>query len=421
MKEKINRRGVLKVASAVVVSNAVSNSTAKPNASSANLAATEISSSWTNTPNQIWLGEEFWANPMEDWRIQNGMAQCTNSGANRNVHSLIHQLVDPKSAFQTSVVVYPIEKSQKDGGAALRLGVRSEINEYRSNCFAHKSGLNVGVVNDHLLVGKRKKKLAEQVNQKPFKISVTGTPQADKVQLNIEVALLDSGDAIGELAVIVDANDVIGNIALVSNFSVKSKSQFLSSHDNEYGRFGFSDWTIQGGAFGNEPNQKFGPILWSMYTLDRSGSDEEFTLKLNAFIGPVAIEDVQRFDFEFASPNGWKKLGGATIDPQCWVASFKFENWDAEVSQKYRLVFKQGKTDNSESVSYWHGTIQANPNAGKLRMAAMTCQKDYAFPYEPLVDSVAAMDPDILFFSGDQIYEDHGGYGLIRAPADRAI
>ena len=31
------------------------------------------------------------------------------------------------------------------------------------------------------------------------------------------------------------------------------------------------------------------------------------------------------------------------------------------------------------------------------------------------------LDPDLVFFSGDQIYENHGGFGIIREPAEPAI
>ncbi len=54
-------------------------------------------------------------------------------------------------------------------------------------------------------------------------------------------------------------------------------------------------------------------------------------------------------------------------------------------------------------------------------MGALTCQNDYAFPYEPVAANLLKLDPDLLYFSGDQLYENHGGYGIIRDPAEPAI
>jgi phosphodiesterase/alkaline phosphatase D-like protein len=39
----------------------------------------------------------------------------------------------------------------------------------------------------------------------------------------------------------------------------------------------------------------------------------------------------------------------------------------------------------------------------------------------PVADNLVKLDPDMLYFSGDQLYEDHGGFGLIRDPAEAAI
>jgi alkaline phosphatase D len=38
-----------------------------------------------------------------------------------------------------------------------------------------------------------------------------------------------------------------------------------------------------------------------------------------------------------------------------------------------------------------------------------------------VAENVIKLDPDLLYFSGDQLYESHGGYGLIREPAEPAI
>ena len=54
--------------------------------------AGEFSSNWHHAHDRIWVGEEFWANPMEDWRVAGGRLECTRAGANRNVHVLTRQM-----------------------------------------------------------------------------------------------------------------------------------------------------------------------------------------------------------------------------------------------------------------------------------------------------------------------------------------
>src|SRR3954468_16781180 len=75
---------------------------------------------WSRTHDRIWLGGEFWANPMEDWCIRDGAAECLNPGGGRSVHSLAHQITK-NGDFTMSVTVTRVEAMNKDGGAGFRI------------------------------------------------------------------------------------------------------------------------------------------------------------------------------------------------------------------------------------------------------------------------------------------------------------
>src|SRR5688572_14196526 len=55
-------------------------------------ADSDFSSQWQKANDRAWLGAEYWANPLQDWRINQGRIECTNAAANRNVHLLTRQL-----------------------------------------------------------------------------------------------------------------------------------------------------------------------------------------------------------------------------------------------------------------------------------------------------------------------------------------
>ena len=156
MAERIGRRGVLKLAGAALATQVISNPVGA--CSQANDQQEVVASDdWANTHDRVWLGSKYWANPMEDWRIRNGKAECLSNNGNRSVHSLVQQLVEQTQAFEVSVEVRKVEMGDADGGASIRLGVASEINEYRSNCFAHSQGIDAGVIDDQVfLAGTRK-------------------------------------------------------------------------------------------------------------------------------------------------------------------------------------------------------------------------------------------------------------------------
>ena len=106
------------------------------------------------------------------------------------------------------------------------------------------------------------------------------------------------------------------------------------------------------------------------------------------------------------------------LDSDAWTATFRIANWDEKTETPFKLVYVQKHIDGSETQSTWSGKIKANPSGRPLRIGALTCQNHYGFPYEPVAENVTKLDPDLLYFSGDQLYESHGGYGLIREPAE---
>ena len=118
---------------------------------------------WNNTHNRVWLGEEFWANPMEDWRIVDGAAECQTAGGDRNIHLVTHQITNVEGSFTMAVHASQLEVRRQDGGVGFRIGIRSDLNEYRSNCFA-KGGVDAGLANDQLVLGRKTQELDRPAN-----------------------------------------------------------------------------------------------------------------------------------------------------------------------------------------------------------------------------------------------------------------
>jgi len=69
----------------------------------------------------------------------------------------------------------------------------------------------------------------------------------------------------------------------------------------------------------------------------------------------------------------------------------------------------------------WSGTIRRDPkDQDTISIAAFTGDNGYIFPNTRITRNVGIQNPDLLFFSGDQIYESHGGFGITRTPVDIA-
>ncbi len=381
---------------------------------------------WARSQNRVFLGGDYWANPMEDWRIQDGGAECLNMAGGRSVHSVTRQ-ISGNGAFSMGVTLTRLEVGKVDGGAGFRIGIRSEINEHRSNCFV-LSGLVAGWRGNQLVLGNQTATLPGGVDRKQLRLSLTAAPELDQSHLTLTASDVATGAELGRVSHTVAEGTIFGNVSIANNFTAssvkagkKGKAQSKAESPNGTGRYRFENWTMEGAAFTHRPEQQFGPILWSMYSLSDSRTDEGFVLKISALTGPMGEKDSQVVELHIQKDGAWQSLGEAKLDPDAWVATFRIPKWNEKLATPYKLVYHEKHNDGSDTPHEWSGKVKSNPVGRPLRMAALTCQNDYGFPYAPVAENVVKLDPDIVFFSGDQIYENHGGFGLIREPAAPAI
>ena len=421
--QSISRRFALKIlaaASACLVlaqtSNAQSAST-DPSGNTASAAnATNIS--WADAFDRTFLSADCWANPMENWSVVNGAAECSSGGRFRNIQLLTHQLTHPQGALKMSVTLSQVQQGAQDGGAGFQLGIRSELNDYRSNVFA-ANGIRAGIANGKLVIGTSSVAVPGLTNPQNITLTLRGIPNGNSYDLSL-TATSAEGVKLGSLNHTSPAKTLLGNVALVNNFG-NGRVRGKNSTSGNGGRYRFNDWSVAGDAFTVNSDQHFGPLLWTMYSLSDSRGDEGFVMKLSALTAPMGAQDSHDVELWIRKNDQWQSLGSADLDQDAWVATFRIPNWDEKMATPYKVVYQQQHRSGKQTESTWEGVIQANPTGRPLRLAAMTCQKDYGFPYAPVAENIIKLTPDMLYFSGDQLYEDHGGYGLIREPADRAI
>ena len=368
---------------------------------------------WSNTNDRVFLGGEVWANPMEDWRGANGWAECITGVGNRSVHSLTHQLTNATGRFSMSVRISRADASGKDGGAGFKIGVRSDLNEHRSNCFA-QGGVIAGLVGAELKLAYQRAKLSRPVPSSGFRLNLTGTSEGGKMKLVLQVTD-ENGAELGSIHAVLPAEKVLGNIAVVSNFEGGAKKR------TAVGGYRFSGWKAGGDAFTVNREHTFGPLLWTMFTLTDSRSDKGFVLRLTALTGPMGMDDSHGLLLYFKRGGKWDPVAEAKLDRDAWTATWPINHWDEKEETQYKVVYTEIHKDKSMTEHEWTGVIKPNPSGRPLRLGALTCQNDYAFPYAPVAENVVKLDPDMLYFSGDQIYERHGGFGIIRDPAGPAI
>ncbi len=94
------------------------------------------------------------------------------------------------------------------------------------------------------------------------------------------------------------------------------------------------------------------------------------------------------------------------------TATFRIPNWNDAKDTPYRILYGQ---------SSYSGTVRKDPkDKPEIVAAAFTGNNDLGFPHADIVRNVKHFRPDFLIYTGDNIYERVGEYGIQRAPIEAA-
>jgi phosphodiesterase/alkaline phosphatase D-like protein len=354
--------------------------------------------------NRVWINQHMWPIPLEEWKIKDGRVECIGEIANMRLNLLTH-VINGEGNFELSVDMGITNEFEKNSNAGIRLGIQDDTDsDIRSLCYFGK-GIDAGINTEgYLFINEDKSTLPIEFDLTAFNIHISGTSQPEKSTLKIVCKDYNGQEASMEKNV----DNLSGMISLVQNFANQG---YFRNHPKFY----FDNISLQGNNVVEKKENSFGPVLFSMYTLD----DNE--LNLTAQLPPLNMEQEHQAKLEIKNGNTWETAQSVNVHKDSWTAPFKVKEWNSDADKSYRVTYTEKYKDGSEEAFYYTGTIRKEPEGKELKMAGMTCQYHYGFPYKPLVNNLSETNPDILYFSGDQIYEGNGGYGIIRFPADRAI
>lgn len=379
--------------------------------------ASEFASSFSNTHDRVWLGADYWANPLEDWRVKDARLECVRGGENRNVHLLTHRLDEGQGEFTMSVRLGLVDDDKKNGSAGFAIGVLDPDTKDHLSSLFFGSGLPAGITADgRLFIGKLPTAQTKPVVGRPQDIELRLSAKPALGTYTITLAAHDpkSSERLGSVALkSVPAERLVGNIALVNNHARNRRPHV--NGEGPLSRFWFQNWKASGPKLIHDNKQTFGPILYAMHTLSRG------VLKMTAQMPPIGAKQSQVVRLQTQADGDWKTLAAQKTDPLSRTATFRISKWDDKRDVPYRLAWADTTRDGKQQETYFTGTVRKDPvGKDELVIAGFTGNTDAGFPNRLVARNVAAMNPDVLFFSGDQIYEGVGGYGIFRAPVELA-
>lgn len=431
-KAKLTRRRFLSNSAALAAGATVATHL-PPAVQAAAAGGGEFASDWKKCHDRLWLGAEYWANPLQDWQVKNGRIECTQAAGDRNVHLLVRALGEKAGDFDLSVEVARVDGrafGAGQGSFGFRVGIRGPLPDFR-NALIFGRGVDAGVTAEGgVFVGAVADAKAGTVKldgATAVRLRLRGAPEGEAYALTLSVSDLQ-GRELGRAKKTVPAAQCVGGVALVNNFApsaagagggagkAKEKGKKMAAAIGGLGAFAFSDWRVSGSKLEAHPERAFGPLLFSQYTLHAG------VLKLSVQLPPIGAGDSQSVRLETKRGAGWRQIAEAKIHPEARVAAFRVGNWDATQDVEYRLAYTQSFKDGTKAENFWTGTVRRDPmDKAELSVADVSCNIQSAFPNAPYVASVARLNPDLLAFTGDQFYESSGGYGIIRTPTDKAM
>jgi len=157
-------------------------------------------------------------------------------------------------------------------------------------------------------------------------------------------------------------------------------------------------------------------ICFALYTVD------DHILKMTAQFYPLEAEESRKAVLMVQKGDEWQQVAETQITEQeygnenkdkTWTAHFRVDNWDMTRDYPYKVVALDG-------VASYEGLIRHDPlEKDVITVAAFTGNSIYEthggdIPRTDIVDNIVKLDPDLLFFSGDQVYDHkhHLGYWL---------
>jgi alkaline phosphatase D len=351
---------------------------------------------------EVWLGPEYWANPLQDWRKRGNRMECHVSGGDRNVFWLTRELQQGNGDFTMSVKLGRLNPDAElsPGWVGFRVGMRGHFNDYRDSA-VRGFGLEAGISSDGKLF------LIEPGDG-------PSVPSLDDVTLRLEAngnrLKLSAGNVSVEKEA--PAEWLTGGIALVCHHGdlpqglpgmpepVQPNTGKPNQNRGGAMEFWFSDWTVSGPKVSTHPERAWGPILFTQYTVHRGH------LRLTAQFVPVERDTTAELYID------GKAASKVNVDAFSSTAAFSLAEFDDTTDHSFEVRYLDDR---------YSGTIRKDPkDKQRIVAGALTCQWDLGFPHQTIFDGLKAAKPDVLFFTGDQLYEANAGYGIQREPLPAA-
>ena len=421
MPDNFDRRSFIKKAGGTAL-GATALTLIRPTFSLGEETPVSFHSEWQQDAERVWPGPEYWANPLQDWRIRRGRLECISPGGDRNVALLTREVASRSGDLHLQVHLGRLDNTALDQGfVGFRIGSKHQMNDYRATAI-YGQGMNAGInAAGRLFIGDLHDEAPRIDLARETLLEFHAEPSASGYKVVLRARTLKEGAPV-EITRDVPEDWLVGGLALVcSSGPVEATPvtlapirdfDFYPPRQQRGGsfRFWFSNWIVGGSKVDEYEDRTYGPILFTLYTVSRN------TAKLSAQFPPLGNAPRQvTLQLRDASAQ-WRITGTVELDPDAWNATFRLPAWDARHEVDYRILYAMPDGSGEPKQYTYDGTLRRDPiDKQDITIGLLTCAWDFGFPHADFTKHLAYHKPDILFWTGDQVYEQVGGFGAIKS------
>lgn len=408
-------------------------------------------------PERTWIGPEFWANRVQDWRLVGGRVECVEPAAEqgvRTLHLVTHRTTwaatdgDPRDAegsFRVTTRLGAVEPTLPLSDAAwagFLVGAGGEHVDHRLSAqvqgapaedgglLAVVDGAGRVALRDFSTAGARGglwtvrmdtadadvPLVADQSRAgagfadgaaEPVDLELTAGRYDGRTFATLVARAVDDGAFLSTATVYGIASELLdGAVALVSH----------RGPDGGRAGFWFDRFELDGDLVRGDPDRAFGPVLAVQYSVDETQPRGGPLLSLTAQMPPLGPRDTRTATLEVRRDGEWRDVARAELYEDSETFSFRVAGWDPTADVPYRVVYDLVVGQNRTRRTTYAGLVRAAPRGRDFVVANVGCVKHFTgglcwnssglwFPHAEVAAAVLAHDPDLVYFSGDQVYE----------------
>lgn len=352
--------------------------------------------------NRPWIGPDFYAHRLEDWRLSRGRIECLVGASNRYLYLLTGGVAGGSGDLEVTMIVSVPELPERPRARnylGLRLGVKSKSGDFREAALSAQ-GLEAGLTSEGLLfigelesvTSREKQETIKRALRKGLELKLALEASANRFNLEVTIRDTETGRVLDELKDFnLPAERVAGGLALVSSLpEVKPRPEAEVSW--------FQDLWIEGSLYQSFEDRALGPVAFTLYTLSQK------TLRLAAQLIPGCLVEKARAFLDIREDDYWYRVAEAEVDLNSWIACFEVPDWSYEEDLEFRVMV-EGLERETASSRIPMGVIRKELLTGdRLRLAVLSGNQEAGYPHSGLVKAVKKLDPDLVFFGGNQVY-----------------